>query len=200
MEVHLMKPCLIAVLLLLAVPLHAQTIVDNGIDDRVEALNAVFAFRGDLGREGTVIARCRIPTAHPDTGVVPGLEPRFQALLARPDTTNARGDPGCGVVGFADRKRRVLWLQDLVEITKTPSTGSFLPPYRRKQFEITLQYLRDPSYREYHQYVVEPSGITAVPNSSASQIAGWRVVEYRLMGWDFHWGDNLGHGSGVRLP
>jgi hypothetical protein len=195
-----MKPRLIAALPLLVTPLPAQTIVDNGIDDRVEALNAVFAFRNDLGREATVIARCRIPTAHPDTGAVQGLEPRYQVLLVRPDTTKPRGDRGCGVFGFADRKLRVLWLQDLIAIRKTPSSGGFLPPFRRTQFEITFQYLAGPSYREYHQYVVEPSGLTTLPNRSESQIAGWRVVEYRLVGWDFHWGDNLGHGSGVRLP
>ena len=195
-----MKCYLTAALPLLVAPLHAQTIVDNGIDDRVEALNAVFAFRSDLGRDSTVIARCGIPTARPDSGVVAGLEPRFQALLVRPDPVQARAERGCGVVGFADRKRRVLFLQDLVEINKTPSPGGFLPPYRRKQFEITFQYLAGPSYREYHRYVVEPSGIKSVPNSSAAEIDGWRVVEYRLLGWDFHWGDNLGHGSGVRLP
>jgi hypothetical protein len=194
-----MKPYLIAALPLLAAPLHAQTIVDNGIDDRIEALNAVFAFRNDLGRDATVIARCRIPTAHPDTGAVAGLEPRFQALLVRPDTTLVRAGLTCAVFGFADRRRRVLWLQDLVEIRKTASTGG-PPPYRSKQFEITFQYLVDPSYREFHRYVVEPSGLTTLPNRSEAQIVGWRVVEYRLVGWDFHWGDNLGHGSGVRLP
>jgi hypothetical protein len=181
-------------------PLHAQSIVDNGIDDRVEAVNAVFAFRNDLGRDATVIARCSIPTAHPDTGAVQGLEPRFQALLVRPDTTQVRGERRCTVFGFADRNRRVLFLQDLIEIRKTASPGSFLPAYRSKQFEITFQYLASPSYREYHRYVVEPSGLTTLPNRSQSQIVGWRVVEYRLVGWDFHWGDNLGHGSGVRLP
>ena len=66
--------------------LQGQKLVDNGIDDRIEALNAVFAFRSDLRRDSTVIARCRIPTADPDSGDVPGLEARFQSLLVRPDS------------------------------------------------------------------------------------------------------------------
>jgi hypothetical protein len=182
-----------------ALPLCGQTLVDNGIDDRIEALNAVFAFRNDLSRDGTLIARCPIPTAHRDTGTVVGLESRFQQLLVRPDSVLTKGDTTCSVFGFADRRRRVLWLQDLVEVRKTASSG-FLPPYRSKQFEITFQFLRDPGYREFHRYVVEPSGITTTVNRSGTQIAGWRVLEYKLVGWDFHWGDNVGHGSGVRLP
>ena len=87
----------------------AQTIVDNGIDDRIEALNAVFAFRNDLSANGTVIARCRIPTAHPDTGAVPGLDARFQSLLARPDSVQAGSVRGCAVYGFADPKHRKLF-------------------------------------------------------------------------------------------
>lgn len=118
---------------------------------------------------------------------------------ARPDSVQVRGATGCPVMGFADRQRHVLWLQELVEVEKNPSPG-FIPEYLRKQYELTFQYLKGPGYREYHRYVVQASGITAAPNSRGSQIAGWRVVEYRLMGWDFHWGDNLGHGSGVRLP
>lgn len=186
-------------LALVTASLPGQTIVDNGIDDRIEALNAVFAFRNDLSRDATVIARCRIPTAEADTGVVAGLDARFQVLLVAPDSVQARGQRGCGVIGFADPKRHVLWLQDLVQITKTASSG-ILPAYRSKQFEITFQYLAGPGYREYHRYLVEPSGITSTEDRQAAQIAGWRVLEYRLVGWDFHWGDSLGHGSGVRLP
>src|SRR5688572_23786088 len=63
----------IVLALVAATPSDGQTIVDNGLDDRIEALNAVFAFRSDLRRDSTVIARCRIPTAHPDSGVVRGL-------------------------------------------------------------------------------------------------------------------------------
>jgi hypothetical protein len=192
-----MRISLIALVTLFALPAQAQTIIDNGIDDRIEALNAVFAFRNDLAPDRTVIARCRIPTAHPDTGAVRGLDPRFHALLVRPDTVQTGGRRECAVIGFADRKLHVLWLQDLIEIRKTASSG-LLPAYRSMQFEITFQYLAGPGYREYHRYVVEPSGITPIPNRSEAQIAGWRVVEYRLAGWDFHWGDNLGHGSGVR--
>lgn len=177
----------------------AQKLVDNGIDDRVEALNAVFAFRTDLRRDSTVIARCRIPTANPDSGDVPGLEARFQALLVRPDSIQRASTKGCPVFGFADRKLRVLWLEDLVEIRKTPSAG-ILPEFRRVQFEITFQLLAGPSYREFQRYIVEPSGIARASNPNEMAIAGWRVTEYKLIGWDFHWGDNLGHGSGVRLP
>lgn len=177
----------------------SQTIVDNGIDDRIEALNAVFAFRSDLSREGTVIARCPIPLAAGDTGTIPGLEPRFQALLVLPDTAQTRGFRGCAVHGFADPKRHVLWLESLIEITKSARSG-FIPPFRARQFDITFQYLAGPGYREFHRYVVEPSGISPTKDRNQAQISGWRVVEYRLVGWDFHWGDNLGHGSGVRLP
>jgi hypothetical protein len=182
----------------IAVRLEAQKLVDNGIDDRVEALNAVFAFRNDLRRDSTVIARCRIPTANPDSGDVPGLETRFQALLVRPDSVQSGPMKGCPVSGFADRKLRVLWLENLIEVKKTASIG-MLPEFRRTQFEITFQVLAGPSYREFQRYVVEPSGITQAPNRDIA-IAGWRVTEYKLIGWDFHWGDNLGHGSGVRLP
>lgn len=175
----------------------AQTIVDNGIDDRIEALNAVFLFRSDLSPTTTVIARCRLPLVHPDTGAVPGLDARFQSLLARADSVQAGNQQGCGVQGFADLKHHVLWLQDLVEIKKTSTVG-LLPEFRARQFELTFQLLAGPGYREFQRYVVEPSGLTMTDGKTV--IAGWRVVEYRLVGWDFHWGDNLGHGSGVRLP
>lgn len=186
-------------LLVFAARADAQKLTDNGIDDRIEALNAVFAFRSDLRRDSTVIARCRIPTAAPDTGAIPGLEPRFQALLARPDSIQRGSAKDCPVSGFADPKLRVLWLEDFIEIRKTPSEG-LLPAFRRVQFEITFQLLAGPSYREFQRYVVEPSGITPSANATEYTISGWRVVEYKLIGWDFHWGDNLGHGSGVRLP
>lgn len=189
----------IATLTLGATSLKSQTIVDNGIDDRIEALNAIFAFRNDLSKDGTVIARCPIPTAIGEPGTVVGLEPRFQELLVLADTVQTRGERQCAVVGFADRQRHVLWLQDLIEVTKSARPG-FLPPFRSKQFEVTFQYLKGPGYREYHRYVVEASGITPTKDMKQMQIAGWRVVEYKLLGWDFHWGDNLGHGSGVRLP
>lgn len=185
--------------LALAARVEAQKLIDNAIDDRIEALNAVFAFRSDLRRDSTVIARCRIPTANSDSGDVPGLEARFQALLVRPDSVQRGSMEGCPVYGFADRKLRVLWLEDLIEIKKTASTG-ILPEFRRMQFEITFQLLAGPSYREFQRYIVEPSGIAQAPNHSGMTIAGWRVTEYKLLGWDFHWGDNLGHGSGVRLP
>ena len=55
----------LATLLLVVPSLGAQAIVDNGIDDRVEALNAIFAFRNYLVAGGTVIARCPIPTVVP---------------------------------------------------------------------------------------------------------------------------------------
>jgi hypothetical protein len=186
-------------LMAIAARLEGQKLADNGIDDRIEALNAVFAFRSDLSRDSTVIARCRIPTANPDSGAVPGLEPRFQSLLVRPDTVQRGSMQGCPVHGFADRRLRVLWLEDLIEVKKTASTG-ILPEFRRTQFEITFQLLAGPSYREFQRYIVEPSGITQAPNRSDMVITGWRVTEYKLIGWDFHWGDNLGHGSGVRLP
>lgn len=178
-------------------PLPAQTIVDNGIDDRIEALNAVLAFRSDLGGDSTLIARCRIPTAKPDSSTIAGLEERFQRLLARPDTVLSRDELQCPVMGFADSKYSVLWLEQVVEVKRSAAT---LPAYRSKQFEFVFQLLKGPSYREFQRYVVEPSGISPLPNRSEVQFAGWRVVEYRLAGWDYHWGDNLGHGSGVRRP
>jgi hypothetical protein len=177
--------------------LSAQALVDTGIDDRIEALNAVLAFRADLGGDSTLIARCRIPTAKPDSSTIPGLEQRFQRLLARPDTVLSRDEVQCPVMGFADAKYRVLWLEQVVEITRSAPT---LPPYRSKQFEFVFQLLKGPSYREFQRYVVEPDGVSPLPNRSGVQANGWRVVEYRLVGWDCHWGDNLGHGSGVRRP
>jgi hypothetical protein len=128
-----------------------------------------------------------------------GLEARFQSLLVRPDSAQRGFMKGCTVFGFADRKLRVPWLEELIEVKRTASTG-MLPEVRRTQFEITFQLLAGPSYREFQRYVVEPSGITVAPNRSDMAIAGWRVTEYKLIGWDFHWGDNLGHGSAVRLP
>lgn len=189
----------LAFVFVVAARVEGQKLIDNGIDDRIEALNAVFAFRSDLRRDSTVIARCRIPTANPDSGDVTGLEQRFQSLLVRPDSVQRGSIEGCPVFGFADRKLRVLWLDDLIEVKKTPSSG-VLPEFRRTQFEITFQLLAGPSYREFQRYVVEPSGIAQVPNRRDMAITGWRVTEYKLIGWDFHWGDNLGHGSGVRLP
>jgi hypothetical protein len=189
----------IALCALVASSLPGQTIVDNGVDDRIEALNAVFAFRSDLARDKTVIARCSLPTGA-DSSALPGLEPRFQALLASADTSLTGGDPACAVHGFADDKLHVLFLENLVENSRSSSVGR-LPPYRSKKFEITFQHLQGPGYREYHHYIVEPSGITAPSKDMTTmQFAGWRVTEYRLAGWDFHWGDTLGHGSGVRLP
>jgi hypothetical protein len=189
----------LALVLALAPRVDGQKLVDNGIDDRIEALNAVFAFRSDLRRDSTVIARCRIPTANLDSGDIRGLEARFQSLLVGPDTVQRGSMKGCPVHGFADRKLRVLWLEDMIEIKKTASVG-ILPESRRTQFEITFQLLAGPSYREFHRYIVEPSGVTQASSRGEMTIAGWRVTEYKLLGWDFHWGDNLGHGSGVRLP
>jgi hypothetical protein len=150
-----------------------------------------------------VIARCGLPAIHPDSGEVPGIDARFRALLVRPDSLQAvRAGfklSDCAAAGFADRKRHVLWLSDLVEINKKPTTG-LLPPFRQKQYEITFDFLAGPGYMETQQYVVEPRGIQSVPGSSEVTFAGWRVTQYRLLGWSFHWGDNLGHGSGVRLP
>lgn len=184
-------------------PVEAQRVIDVGVDDRVEALNAVLAFRSDLAGDSTFIARCRIPTAHPDTGIVLGLDPRFQDLLVRPDTVLARPPGSCGVAGFADPKTHVLWLHSLIEINKTGTLG-LLPPYLSKQYEITFQLLEGPGYRSYHRYVVEPAAAGPVPGTPSQGLdvvaVRWRVVEYRLTGWDFHWGDNLGHGSGVRRP
>lgn len=180
-------------------PVSAQKIVDNGIDDRIEALNAVLAFRTDLHRDSTVIAACRLPTI--DTaGRVPGLQERFHALLAQPDTVQRGEMSGCPVHGFADARRRVLWLDTLLEIKKTPAPGGFLPEFRRIQYEITFQLLAGPGYREFQRYLVEPTGINRAPDNSGDIFSGWRVAEYKLLGWDFHWGDDLGHGSGVRLP
>jgi hypothetical protein len=128
----------------------AQSLRDTGPDDRLEALNAVFAFRTDLLTDSTVIARCRIPSAHPDSGVVVGLDERFQRLLVLPDTALARPPLRCSVHGFADPKVKVLYLESLIEISKKASAG-LLPPYLTRQFEITFQLLDGPSYRSFHR-------------------------------------------------
>ena len=179
----------------------AQEIVDDGLNDRMEALNSVLRFRTDLAGDSTGIARCRIIKALDDTTAITQLDTRFASLLVAPDTTLTDNPAfGCAVYGFANAERRVLWLEELTEVTRDGMTA--LPKYRRKQFEVLFQLLVNAGYREYHRYVVEASGIRQAGEGKGSEfhLGPWRVVEYQLLGWDFHWGDNVGHGSGVRRP
>jgi hypothetical protein len=101
----------------------------------------------------------------------------------------------------ADPELRVLWLSDLVEVTREGTSP--IPPYQRMRYEITFQLLLGPGYREYHRYVVQPRGVEVIGDNAEDmkfQFGSWRVIEYKLAGWDFHWGDGAGHRSSVRRP
>jgi hypothetical protein len=177
----------------------AQLSADS-TSDRMRALNAVFRFRSDLQTDSVLIARCRLPTAASDTGDMAGLDERFQSLLVRPDPARVSATTPCPVAAFADPNAKVLWLQDMVEISRTPVVGGPLPATAIKQFELTFQLTVGPGYREYHTYIVAPVGGVPIDSSGhlRDRFSEWRVSNYRLSGWDFHWADTTGHGSIIR--
>jgi len=178
---------------------HAQVLVGDGLDRRFEALNAVFRFRNDLRDSGTVIAKCRLFEVDKDSSEAKALDVSFRSLLVLPATRDAARLKMCGVSEFAVSGTRVLWLQDLIEVNRIGE----LRPMDQKQFEITFQLLLGPSYREYQRYVVGASHIEDVdPKARPYQyrLTGWRVLEYKFLGADYDWGNNIGAGAGFRRP
>ncbi len=161
-----------------------------------DALNAVLRFRGDLGGDSTQIARCRLDQVGDSSGTGQRLDDRFHRLLVLPPGWTGTGGMSCAVHQFAQMPRPTLWLQSVVEVQRTSPT--ILPFSERLQYEITFQWLVSASYREYHRYIVVPS--VKFSESGAMSWGDFRVVEYKLLGADHHWGDNAGHGSSVRRP
>lgn len=185
-------------LLLLPNLLGAQITIERTHDEQMRALNAVFRFRNDIDPDSTLIARCTLIGKGMDSTFLLALDPRFRAALAGPTDSAGRATLSCRNTNFADPKHRVVWLDQAIQIQKT-AAGMQLPEFRRVQYEFVIQLLQGGSYREWQKYVVEPAGISGGFNGDPLKFSGWRVVEYQLLGWDFHWGDNAGHGSSVRI-
>jgi hypothetical protein len=193
MSVTRLKTILFLVLGYAASLANAQQLVSSGRDPRFEALNAVFRFRDDLRDTTTVIARCRL------FDVANALDPHFRRLFVLPATTDSARLQRCAVSEFAIPKTRVLWLSGLVEITRAGE----MRPADQKQFEITLQLLLGPDLREYHRYLVGPTGVNVLDptaNPYHYQFSGWRVLEYKFLGADYDWGTGLGSSAGFRRP
>lgn len=173
----------------------AQKVVDNGLDDRLEALNAVFRFRSDLHDTVTVIAECRLPPVWRDSTQKVAIDARFRRQLVGPASKDSALVKSCGVAGFAVPNTQVLWIESIVEVTRTGARA-----VDQKQFEITFQFLLGPGYRQFQRHIVAPDGIIDAPpkNSGNYQYAGWQVLEYKLLGADYDWGNGLGAMSGFR--
>ena len=188
--------------LLIAFGVHsanAQQLVSDGRDLRFEALNAVLRFRDDLRDTNTVIARCRLFNVATDSSQANALDTRFRRLLVLPATADSARVQRCAVAEFAVPNTRVLWLSGLVEITRLGE----MRPVDQKQFEITFQLLLGPDYREYHRYLVGPSGVNVLDPRATPyhyNFSGWRVLEYKFLGADYDWGTSIGASSGFRRP
>lgn len=190
-----MRSVVVALLVILSVssPAAAQVLVDNGIDDRIEALNALLASRRDMVGDTTFVAACSIPLD--ENGTHNGLDPDVIRMLISGDST-VEVSRRCMPEAFAGAKRRVLWVQSIrMERDSTPGP---LPEFRRRHAYVIVQVLESPSYREHEEYHVQPRGIQQSQTGSGTELSSWRVVDYKLLGWDFHWGDNVGHGSRYR--
>ncbi len=161
-----------------------------------DALNAVLRFRGDLSADSTHIARCRLDQVGDSSSIGKRLDERFRQLLVLPPGWTGAGSMACAVHQFARMPHPTLWVQSVVELQR--KSESILPYPERLQYEITVQWLVNASYREYHRYLVVPS--VKFSESGAISWGDFRVVEYKLLGADHHWGDNAGHGSSVRRP
>jgi hypothetical protein len=175
----------------------AQELVSDGLDQRFEALNAVFHFRDDLRDSGTVIAKCRLFDVEKDSSQAKALDVRFRGLLVLPGTKDSARLKSCGVSEFAVSGTRVLWLDGIVEITRVGE----LRPADQKQFEITFQLLLGPGYREWQRYLVGATGVVVLDPKATPyhyKFAGWRVLEYKFLGGDFDWGTDIGASAGFR--
>jgi len=175
----------------------AQELVSDGLDQRFEALNAVFRFRNDLRDSGTVIAKCRLFDVERDSSRSKALDTRFLSRLVLPATKDSARLKNCGESEFAESGTRVLWLDGIVEITRAGE----LRPADQKQFEITFQLLLGPGYREWQRYLVGPTGVVVLDPKAAHyhyKFAGWRVLEYKFLGGDFDWGTDIGASAGFR--
>ena len=177
----------------------AQQGTSDRLDPRFEALNAVFRFRDDLRDSATVIAKCRLFNVANDSSQAKALDARFRERLVLPATKDSARVAQCGVSEFAVNNTRVLWLEDLVEVKRSP----VLRPMDGEQFEITFQVLLGPGYREYDHYVVGPTRVAGVDRSKGSEeytFTGWRVLEYKFLGADFDWGNDIGGSASFRRP
>lgn len=188
-----MRRSLLLLTLALAAPaLPAQEVTP---DLPAQALQAVLRFRGDLGGDSTRIAGCRLDQIGDSTGTGRLLDERFRALVVLP----AGWTPGaltCGVQAFARAPHPTLWLEQIVEVRRT--SPIVLPYPGRLQYEVTLQWLVDAGYREYHRYLVAPR--VFLSETGSERFGDFRVIEFKLLGADHHWADNAGHGSSVRRP
>jgi len=172
-------------------------VVSDGLNQRFEALNAVFRFRDDLRDSSTVIAKCRLFNVEKDSSQARALDARFRSLFVLPATTDSGRLKSCGVSEFAVSGTRVLWLDGLVEITRVGE----MRPADQKQFEITFQLLLGPGYREWQRYLVGATGVVVLDPKATPyhyKFAGWRVLEYKFLGGDFDWGTNIGGSAGFR--
>ena len=175
----------------------AQQVVSDGLDQRFEALNAVFRFRDDLRDSSTVIAKCRLFDVEKDSSQARALDARFRSLLVLPETKDSVRLRSCGVSEFAVSGTRVLWLDGLVEITRVGE----LRPADEKQFEITFQLLLGPGYREWQRYLVGATDVVVLDPKATPyhyKFRGWRVLEYKFLGGDFDWGTDIGASAGLR--
>ena len=173
--------------------------VSNGLDQRFEALNAVLRFREHSRDTNTVIAQCRLFEVARDSSQWNALDQQFRDRLVLPATKDTSRLKSCGVSEFAVQGTSVLWLDHLVEITRSGEMALS----NQKQFEITFELLLGSGYREYHRYLVGPSGTDIVDSGLGTPTykykwAGWRVFEYKFLGADFDWGTGLGASSGFR--
>jgi hypothetical protein len=180
--------------------LYAQNGAPSSSVERADVLNAVLRFRADLAGDSTRIAACRLAAVGDSAGTGRGLDERFRRALLTAVDTSAPPFARCSVYAFARASQRVLFITDVVEVRRDGGPGT--PPLSQRQYELSLQLLVDPQYREFHRYVVSPTSVRFDPTLKPETFSydAWRVSEYKLVGWDFHWGDNAGHSSSVRPP
>ncbi len=177
----------------------AQQSTSARLDPRFEALNAVFRFRDDLRDSATVIAKCRLFNVGKDSSQAKALDARFRERLVLPATKDSTRVAQCGVGEFAVNNTRVLWLESLVEVKRSPE----LRPMDEEEFEITFQVLLGPGYREYDRYVVGPTRVASADYSTKPPqytFTAWRVLEYKFLGGDYDWGTDIGGSAAFRRP
>lgn len=169
-------------------------IADNGVDDRLEALLAVIAFRADLMATDSVrIADCRIAEQISDEALeaVRATSPDMLVSSAEDDVDDMLH---CGVYNFAYDDVDVFWVESVLTVTK--SGVAAISPARNTEWEIQVQLLRGPGQREFHTYHVAAS-LGFDSDGDESFFDQFRVVGYQFRGVNFHWADGVGHSSFV---